>query len=199
MYSPECAIPYLSRLDAGTAEAIRRRSGVKTMMRAKTGRIVFMSSVVGEMGNVGQTAYAASKAALNPIEKSGLPLSRPKDRARRTAARIGRASPASVTKAISADSTIAVTRLLVRLFEVRLDPERHREPGDRERSLDAALQEIRGALDAGIPVISINSGYETSQQLGLMTHVGQTEYDAGLGGGASLWRDRGRGASPPPL
>jgi 3-oxoacyl-[acyl-carrier protein] reductase len=28
------------------------------------GRIVFMSSVVGEMGNVGQTAYAATKAAL---------------------------------------------------------------------------------------------------------------------------------------
>ncbi|WP_072914362.1 NAD-glutamate dehydrogenase [Geodermatophilus obscurus] len=43
---------------------------------------------------------------------------------------------------------VAVTRLLARLFEVRFDPERHREPGDRERSLDAALQEIRGALDA---------------------------------------------------
>jgi len=40
------------------------KASVKSMMRAKTGRIVFMSSVVGEMGNVGQTAYAASKAAL---------------------------------------------------------------------------------------------------------------------------------------
>jgi 3-oxoacyl-[acyl-carrier protein] reductase len=40
------------------------RAAVKSMMRAKSGRIVFMSSVVGEMGNVGQTAYAASKAAL---------------------------------------------------------------------------------------------------------------------------------------
>lgn len=40
------------------------KAAVKSMMRAKTGRIVFMSSVVGEMGNVGQTAYAASKAAL---------------------------------------------------------------------------------------------------------------------------------------
>lgn len=46
------------------------RSSVKTMMRAKTGRIVFMSSVVGEMGNVGQTAYAASKAALIGAAKS---------------------------------------------------------------------------------------------------------------------------------
>jgi 3-oxoacyl-[acyl-carrier protein] reductase len=40
------------------------------MMRAKTGRIVFMSSVVGEMGNAGQTAYAASKAALLGITRS---------------------------------------------------------------------------------------------------------------------------------
>lgn len=40
------------------------RASVRSMMRAKTGRIIFMSSVVGEMGNVGQTAYAASKAAL---------------------------------------------------------------------------------------------------------------------------------------
>jgi 3-oxoacyl-[acyl-carrier protein] reductase len=46
------------------------RSAMKSMMRAKTGRIVFMSSVVGEMGNVGQTAYAASKAALIGAAKS---------------------------------------------------------------------------------------------------------------------------------
>lgn len=46
------------------------RASVKSMMRAKTGRIIFMSSVVGEMGNVGQTAYAASKAALIGAAKS---------------------------------------------------------------------------------------------------------------------------------
>ncbi|HVU06009.1 MAG TPA: 3-oxoacyl-ACP reductase family protein [Polyangiaceae bacterium] len=46
------------------------RAAVKTMMRAKTGRIVFVSSVVGEMGNAGQTAYAASKAALLGVAKS---------------------------------------------------------------------------------------------------------------------------------
>jgi 3-oxoacyl-[acyl-carrier protein] reductase len=40
------------------------RSASRGMMRARWGRIVFMSSVVGEMGNVGQTAYAATKAAL---------------------------------------------------------------------------------------------------------------------------------------
>ncbi len=40
------------------------------MMRAKTGRIIFLSSVVGEMGNAGQTAYSASKAALLGVTKS---------------------------------------------------------------------------------------------------------------------------------
>jgi 3-oxoacyl-[acyl-carrier protein] reductase len=46
------------------------KAATKTMMRAKTGRIVFLSSVVGEMGNVGQTAYAATKAALLGAAKS---------------------------------------------------------------------------------------------------------------------------------
>jgi 3-oxoacyl-[acyl-carrier protein] reductase len=46
------------------------RAAVKAMMRAKTGRIIFMSSVVGEMGNAGQTAYAASKAALLGVARS---------------------------------------------------------------------------------------------------------------------------------
>ena len=45
------------------------RAAIKVMMRAKTGRIVFLSSVVGEMGNAGQTAYAASKAALLGVTK----------------------------------------------------------------------------------------------------------------------------------
>lgn len=40
------------------------------MMRARWGRIVFMGSVVGEMGNVGQTGYAATKAALMGASKS---------------------------------------------------------------------------------------------------------------------------------
>lgn len=46
------------------------RAAIKVMMRAKTGRIIVLSSVVGEMGNVGQTAYAASKAALLGVAKS---------------------------------------------------------------------------------------------------------------------------------
>jgi len=46
------------------------RAASKGMMRARWGRIVFMSSVVGEMGNAGQTAYAATKAALIGAAKS---------------------------------------------------------------------------------------------------------------------------------
>jgi 3-oxoacyl-[acyl-carrier protein] reductase len=46
------------------------RAAIKVMMRAKTGRVIFLSSVVGEMGNAGQTAYAASKAALLGVTKS---------------------------------------------------------------------------------------------------------------------------------
>ncbi len=46
------------------------KAAIKVMMRAKTGRIVFLSSIVGEMGNAGQTGYAATKAALLGVAKS---------------------------------------------------------------------------------------------------------------------------------
>lgn len=46
------------------------RAAIKAMMRAKSGRLIFLSSVVGETGNAGQTAYAASKAALLGVSKS---------------------------------------------------------------------------------------------------------------------------------
>lgn len=46
------------------------RAAIKSMMRARTGRVIFLSSVVGEMGNAGQTMYAASKAALLGVTKS---------------------------------------------------------------------------------------------------------------------------------
>jgi 3-oxoacyl-[acyl-carrier protein] reductase len=49
---------------------IAAKAALKTMLRPKQGRIIFISSVVGEMGNVGQTAYAASKAALLGASKS---------------------------------------------------------------------------------------------------------------------------------
>jgi 3-oxoacyl-[acyl-carrier protein] reductase len=46
------------------------RAAIRVMMRARSGRVVLISSVVGETGNAGQTAYAASKAALLGVAKS---------------------------------------------------------------------------------------------------------------------------------
>ena len=46
------------------------QAAIKPMMRARYGRIIFVSSVVGQMGNAGQVAYAASKAALIGAAKS---------------------------------------------------------------------------------------------------------------------------------
>ena len=44
-------------------------------------------------------------------------------------------------------------------------------------------ESIMGAVAAGIPVFSINSGSDVFQELGVIRHIGQTEYEAGLGGG----------------
>ncbi|MEM7023657.1 MAG: sugar ABC transporter substrate-binding protein [Pseudomonadota bacterium] len=49
---------------------------------------------------------------------------------------------------------------------------------------------IRNAVASGIPVISMNSGSDVRKDLGVMVHVGQTEYEAGLGGG-ERWKDAG--------
>ena len=46
------------------------QAAIKPMMKARAGRIIFVSSVVGQMGNAGQVAYAASKAALIGAAKS---------------------------------------------------------------------------------------------------------------------------------
>jgi simple sugar transport system substrate-binding protein len=51
---------------------------------------------------------------------------------------------------------------------------------------DALGPSIKAAVDAGIPVISINSGYDVAQSLGVMAHIGQTEYEAGFGGGERM-------------
>lgn len=46
------------------------KSALRFMMKARTGRIINISSVVGESGNPGQSVYAASKSAIIGITKS---------------------------------------------------------------------------------------------------------------------------------
>jgi 3-oxoacyl-[acyl-carrier protein] reductase len=43
---------------------------VKPMMKRRSGRIINLSSVVAEMGNAGQTNYAASKGGLEALTRS---------------------------------------------------------------------------------------------------------------------------------
>jgi simple sugar transport system substrate-binding protein len=45
---------------------------------------------------------------------------------------------------------------------------------------------IEAAIAAGIPVISINSGSDVAAELGVLAHIGQTEYEAGFGGGQRM-------------
>ncbi len=53
----------------GSAFALSR-AATRPMLKQKSGAIVNLTSVVGEMGNAGQAAYAASKAGLIGLTKS---------------------------------------------------------------------------------------------------------------------------------
>jgi simple sugar transport system substrate-binding protein len=51
---------------------------------------------------------------------------------------------------------------------------------------DALGPSIQAAVAAGIPVITMNSGSDVAEELGALNHVGQTEYEAGLGAGQRM-------------
>ncbi|WP_418595600.1 sugar ABC transporter substrate-binding protein [Ponticoccus sp. (in: a-proteobacteria)] len=51
---------------------------------------------------------------------------------------------------------------------------------------DALGPSIERAVAAGIPVISMNSGSDVAPDLGVLLHVGQSEYDAGVAAGKKL-------------
>ena len=52
------------------ASVVLCRSAMRAMMKARSGRIISISSVVGVTGNPGQTNYAASKAGIIGFSKS---------------------------------------------------------------------------------------------------------------------------------
>lgn len=53
---------------------------------------------------------------------------------------------------------------------------------------------VTKCIEAGIPVWSMNSGSDTYKDLGIKAHVGQTEYEAGFGGGEKLAKAGGKKA-----
>ena len=58
-------------LDANLTGAFRvAKQAAKRMLRARWGRIIFVGSVVGQIGSAGQTNYAASKAGLLGFARS---------------------------------------------------------------------------------------------------------------------------------
>jgi simple sugar transport system substrate-binding protein len=51
---------------------------------------------------------------------------------------------------------------------------------------DALGDSIKAGVDAGIPMVSLDSGSDVAAELGMLTHVGQTEYEAGVGAGQRM-------------
>src|SRR5690625_1016761 len=51
---------------------------------------------------------------------------------------------------------------------------------------DALGGVISDAVEAGIPVMSMNSGVDEFEELGVIAHIGQTEYEAGFGAGEQM-------------
>jgi simple sugar transport system substrate-binding protein len=51
---------------------------------------------------------------------------------------------------------------------------------------DALGPAIKAAVAAGIPVVTLNSGGDVSKQLGALRHVGQSEFEAGVGAGERM-------------
>lgn len=62
---------FTSVLDANLTGTFRvAKRGIRSMMKARWGRIILMSSVVGTMGQTGQANYSASKAGLVGLGRS---------------------------------------------------------------------------------------------------------------------------------
>ncbi|NJC68349.1 SDR family oxidoreductase [Planosporangium thailandense] len=68
MIKPELIDRMLATNVAGTINTVQ--AAARVMMRKRSGAIVVLASIVGEHGSAGQTAYAASKAAVATVARS---------------------------------------------------------------------------------------------------------------------------------
>ncbi|MBP2321652.1 3-oxoacyl-[acyl-carrier protein] reductase [Kibdelosporangium banguiense] len=68
MINDDIVTRMLSTNVAGTIHTVQ--AAARAMMRKRTGAIVVLASIVGERGSAGQTAYAASKAAVGNVARS---------------------------------------------------------------------------------------------------------------------------------
>jgi 3-oxoacyl-[acyl-carrier protein] reductase len=68
MIRPELVERMLATNVAGTIATVQ--AAARVMMRKRSGAIVLLASIVGERGSAGQTAYAASKAAVAAVARS---------------------------------------------------------------------------------------------------------------------------------
>lgn len=68
MIRPNLVDRMVSTNVAGTIATVQ--AAARVMMRKKSGAMVLLASIVGERGSAGQTAYAASKAAVAAVARS---------------------------------------------------------------------------------------------------------------------------------
>ncbi|MCW2643368.1 MAG: 3-oxoacyl-ACP reductase [Dactylosporangium sp.] len=68
MIKPDLIERMLATNVAGTITTVQ--AAARVMMRKRSGAIVVLASIVGEHGSAGQTAYAASKAAVAAVARS---------------------------------------------------------------------------------------------------------------------------------
>ncbi|MFI2664633.1 SDR family NAD(P)-dependent oxidoreductase [Micromonospora carbonacea] len=68
MIKPDLVARMLDTNVAGTISTVQ--AAARVMLRKKGGSIVLLASILGERGSAGQTAYAASKAAVAAIARS---------------------------------------------------------------------------------------------------------------------------------